>query len=178
MEIISRKEAKQKGLKWYFTGIPCKRGHVCEIKVGNYACKDCAYAATNVWQKQHRVDNLEACNAKARISARNMRINNPVSLLLSSAKRRAKINGLEFNITHSDIQIPSHCPVFGIPLVVGCGTHKQHDDSPSVDRIDNSKGYIRDNVRVISWRANCRKSDMSTAEILALAEYVKRELYL
>ena len=36
MEIISREEAVAKGLKRFFTGVPCKLGHVCEryTKIG------------------------------------------------------------------------------------------------------------------------------------------------
>jgi hypothetical protein len=41
MEIISRKEAKAKGLKRYFTGAPCKRGHCCERAVVNRECIKC-----------------------------------------------------------------------------------------------------------------------------------------
>lgn len=33
MNIISRKEAKTQGLKRYFTGKSCKRGHVCERRI-------------------------------------------------------------------------------------------------------------------------------------------------
>ena len=40
MEIISKKEAKDRGLKKYYTGNPCKYGHVAEryISGGCYAC--------------------------------------------------------------------------------------------------------------------------------------------
>jgi len=40
MEIISRKEAKSQGLKRYFTGKPCKRGHICERYLSN-RCIEC-----------------------------------------------------------------------------------------------------------------------------------------
>jgi hypothetical protein len=33
LPIISREEARQKGLKRFFTGKPCKHGHVCERRV-------------------------------------------------------------------------------------------------------------------------------------------------
>lgn len=42
MEIISRKEAKEKGLKRYFTGRPCKYGHVTERKIKSSDCIECA----------------------------------------------------------------------------------------------------------------------------------------
>jgi len=41
MEIISRQEAKSRGLTRYFTGKPCKHGHVVERLVGNSGCIEC-----------------------------------------------------------------------------------------------------------------------------------------
>jgi hypothetical protein len=41
MQIISRSEAKQQNLKHYFTGKPCKYGHVAERKVANSNCSVC-----------------------------------------------------------------------------------------------------------------------------------------
>jgi hypothetical protein len=41
MDIISRKEAKEKGIKNYFTGKPCKRGHVNYRLVSNHKCCGC-----------------------------------------------------------------------------------------------------------------------------------------
>ena len=42
MEIISRVEAKIKGLTRYYTGSPCKRGHYVERKISNGTCVECA----------------------------------------------------------------------------------------------------------------------------------------
>jgi len=41
MEIITRKEAKEQGLKYYFTGKPCKRNHVAKRKVTCATCYEC-----------------------------------------------------------------------------------------------------------------------------------------
>ena len=38
MEIISREDAKKRGLKFYFTGNPCKKGHICERYVSSFTC--------------------------------------------------------------------------------------------------------------------------------------------
>jgi len=38
---ISRSEAKEKGLTYYFTGKPCKHGHICERYVSTRACTGC-----------------------------------------------------------------------------------------------------------------------------------------
>jgi hypothetical protein len=42
MDVISRREAKSRGLKRYFTGKPCKNGHVTERVVGKHMCMECA----------------------------------------------------------------------------------------------------------------------------------------
>lgn len=47
--LISRKEAKEQGLKHYFTGIPCIQGHISNRLVSCCKCVDCC----NVW----RIDN-------------------------------------------------------------------------------------------------------------------------
>ena len=41
LPIISRDEARQKGLKRFFTGKPCKHGHVCERRVDSSECAEC-----------------------------------------------------------------------------------------------------------------------------------------
>lgn len=70
------------------------------------------------------------------------------------AQIRAGKNGREFTIKVSDIVIPEICPVFNIPI-----------DTPSIDRIDPTKGYVPGNVRIISMRANMLKSDATLEEM-------------
>lgn len=52
MNVISRKEAKAAGLKRYFTGKPCKRGHVVERQVASERCRECATASTAACRKR------------------------------------------------------------------------------------------------------------------------------
>lgn len=40
-KIISRAEAQARGLKRYFTGKPCKRGHTAERYVARKGCIEC-----------------------------------------------------------------------------------------------------------------------------------------
>ena len=86
----------------------------------------------------------------------------PRSPMLGRAKYRAKQKGLDFNITKEDIVIPDICPLLGTPM-----------KSPSLDRIDPTKGYIKGNVWVISNRANTLKNDASLQELELLVEYLK-----
>lgn len=98
-----------------------------------------------------------------------------MALLVANAKYRAKKRGIEFTIAAIDLEMPSHCPVLGIPIEHGNGdqSYSARDCAPSLDRLDNSKGYVPGNVRVISWRANRLKSDGTIAELEAILKYMK-----
>ena len=52
-------------------------------------------------------------------------------------------------ITINDLVFPERCPVLNIPLL---STGKRTDNSPSLDRIIPSLGYVPGNVKVISWK--------------------------
>jgi len=93
----------------------------------------------------------------------------PRHKMLVDARGRARRKNLEFNISLEDFSVPECCPVLGIKLSVG--DKSRHDGSPTLDRIDNSKGYVKGNVEVISWRANHLKSDATTEEIRCLYHY-------
>lgn len=90
--------------------------------------------------------------------------------LLNHARARARTRGIEFDLELSDIVIPDYCPVLGIPLAINRGSGC-HDDSPSLDRIDNTRGYFWDNVLVISGRANRLKNDSTPEELVKLANF-------
>ncbi len=80
-----------------------------------------------------------------------------------AARSRAKKKGLEFNIEVSDIVIPEICPILEVPFVYG--TKGNYSYTPSLDRIDNSKGYVKGNIMVISQKANSMKNNASWDEI-------------
>ncbi len=96
------------------------------------------------------------------------------------AKDRAKRLGLPFALTEDDIHIPGRCPVLGIVLR---DSRKRPIDrraapnpnSPSLDRIVPSKGYVPGNVRVISHRANRLRGDGTLKEIERLYLYLMSE---
>ena len=89
--------------------------------------------------------------------------------MLSRAKSRAKNNSLEFDISLEDIIIPDICPILGIKLEPACGIAS--DNSPSIDRLDSDKGYIKGNIIVCSYRANRIKNDSTKQEIEKLYEW-------
>lgn len=97
--------------------------------------------------------------------------------LIRNARERARKRGLPCTITVADLVWPSHCPVLGIELNYRKPGEIGHPgpNSPSLDRWDNTKGYVPGNVFVISFRANSLKNSGTYAEILKVAKYLSRK---
>jgi hypothetical protein len=93
----------------------------------------------------------------------------PVKRLLAVTKYRARKRGIPFDLTEEDLAIPRFCPVLGIPLYRAKGARAQGPNSPTVDRIDPEKGYVRGNVLVVSAKANQIKSNATPQELLQVA---------
>jgi len=110
-------------------------------------CKDCKKAAVD-W-------------AKVPIERR----------IYNRIKSRATKKGLDFNLELSDIIIPIYCPVFNKKLIYG-----DIDWTPSVDRINPSKGYIKGNICIISNKANRTKNDATITELEAIIEYMRANI--
>jgi len=49
------------------------------------------------------------------------------------------------------------------------------DDSPSIDRIDASRGYVKGNVAWVTWRVNWMKSNLTYADFVVLCTSVVRQ---
>lgn len=112
--------------------------------------------------------------AKWRTQQMGYRKAKPANTIFLAAKARAKKNGLDFSIGLEDVLIPEKCPVLGNTLELGA--KRAGPNSPTLDRIDNSKGYIKGNVKVISWRANALKNNATIGEIENLLSYMRKEL--
>ncbi len=121
--------------------------------------------------REWRQANPEKYNA----SKTKWRKNNPVKTMLITAKTRAKRKGIEFSLTDIDVSLPEVCPILGITLQSNYGTGGWKHDSYSLDRIDNSLGYIKGNVRVVSNLANQMKSYADKEQLLAFAKWVLKE---
>ena len=94
-------------------------------------------------------------------------------LLLTRVKSKCKKRDIPFNLTYDDIIIPDTCPILGIPLMFGNALKRASptDNSPSLDRVIPSLGYVKGNVVVISQRANRIKNDSSLEELVKIVNY-------
>lgn len=95
----------------------------------------------------------------------------PGRCLVLQAKTRANKKGITFDLPR-EVEVPDTCPILGIPLIAGKVKHTAN--SPSLDRIVQSKGYTQGNVQVISYKANTMKSDASPEELLRFADWIQK----
>lgn len=89
----------------------------------------------------------------------------------SCKKSNAKRVGIEFTIPFGEIIWNEYCPVLGIKLDYNTRGIAA-DNSPSIDRIDPTKGYISGNTVVMSWKANRLKNDGSAEDHKKIAEWL------
>lgn len=97
---------------------------------------------------------------------------NPIKTHLYRIKSNCKKKGIEFDITEEDVVVPNRCPVLDIPIQHNWGG--QQDDSPSIDRIDPNGGYTKNNIIVVSWKANRLKSNADVIELVRVAAFYHR----
>jgi hypothetical protein len=96
--------------------------------------------------------------------------------VLYKIKTRAEQKGLEVEITNEfmwDLFIKQNkkCILSGLPIQFG-SHHKNIEMTASLDRIDSSKGYTKDNVQWVHKDVNWMKHKMSEERLYELCELV------
>lgn len=67
------------------------------------------------------------------------------------------------------------CPVLGIDMEFGGGNKSEgKDNSPSLDRINPKKGYLKGNVHWLSNKVNRMKSDQTLEKVIKLGNWAER----
>lgn len=160
--IRAKAEAKAAGLKTY-VGKDCAKHGSQPRWVSNGSCVICNQEGIKPYRKRHAERLLE--------KRRDWDESNPIKAMLQRARARARRLGLEFDLAPEDIHIPERCPVLGITLERKC---REQDSSPSLDRIENDKGYVKGNVIVVSFRANRIKGNASVAELRKVLEFYEQ----
>lgn len=82
-------------------------------------------------------------------------------------KSRCIEQNIDFDLEIEDINIPEKCPVFGVEFIEG-----DVDYSASIDRIDPTKGYVKNNMQVLSNKANRMKSNATKEELLLFTKWI------
>jgi hypothetical protein len=153
----------------------------------NRKCRTCTKKSCDAW----RVANPEATKRHTRKSNKRKVEKNPEKyrelnqkysaawqrahpewVLHKAAKSRARSKGLPFTIERTDVVIPTHCPLLGTALLRA--DVRVQPNSPTLDRVIPSLGYVKGNVWVISHRANVIKNDATLAELETLVANLRR----
>jgi hypothetical protein len=137
-------------------------------------CKGCDKA----YQESQRRKTPEKRLEYGRAYQKNRRkdFNYRLQMLINASKQRAKKKNLEHTLTLDELKElypqDGKCPVFGIILEFGDAGFR--DNSPSLDKIDPKGGYTKDNVQVLSWKANRFKTDATVKELEMLLSFMKQ----
>jgi len=149
-----RSDAIEQGNHTYFTGKPCKNGHIANRRVSDHSCLECRAVVYKTGREEYHED--------------------PLSHAIKGKKVVSKKLGVPFDLVVGDIERPTHCPVLGLELDYTASV-KRKPNKASLDRFIPSLGYIKGNVQVISWRANRLKSDGTLEEFIKLIEWMKKQ---
>lgn len=129
-------------------------------------CKLCHRTASNLYREGH----LEQAAVRWKL----WRKENPKKYILWRAKQSAKKRNLPFSLVADDIELRETCPVLGVKLKYADAV-KNDPAAASLDRIDSTKGYVKGNVTIMSFRANTMKSDITPTELEALYKYLNNK---
>lgn len=143
-------------------------------------CKSCYKITNQIYQKNNK-DKLDKYKTQHYHEY-------PAKYLLRRLKYRSKDKNIENTVKLQDIEKALEkcankngeyiCPILGIVINIGinCGKNNSKDNLISVDRIDNNKGYIPDNIAIMSFRANSIKSNGTAEEHRKIADFMEKHI--
>lgn len=99
---------------------------------------------------------------------------NPMLQSFNRIRQRAKAKSIDFDLTYDDVKaaFPEDmiCPVLLIKMEFGDKSGRT--SSPSIDRIDPSKGYVKGNIQVMCALANSMKQNATDEQLVQFAYWV------
>ena len=155
-------------------------------------CKDCQNVYSRVWKKKNskrlsllrrkQYAETEGLEAKKSIERRKKiyPLRFRCQMLRSGMRDRARIKNIEFdknffttNYLIERLSKNSCCECCNKKLDLGYKSDKKfNDNSPSMDRVNSSMGYIKDNVAILCWRCNKHKQDATSKELRTIADFM------
>lgn len=110
-------------------------------------------------------------------TSHSLRLNNPragwAADAMSNIRKRCIKHSREYSIDREWLErnAPVVCPISGVVLdYTAKGGQGPRANSPTVDRIDNERGYTADNVIIVANSVNSRKGRLSLRDLLWLAQ--------
>jgi hypothetical protein len=87
--------------------------------------------------------------------------------LVNVARKRARAKGIPFSIAAADVVVGDFCPIIGVKITEPGSWH-----GPSLDRRDNSLGYVPGNVYLVSKRGNTWKGALTVTHFRRALAYM------
>jgi hypothetical protein len=125
-------------------------------------CKSCLKSKANMYYKNNQ--------DKEKARKKKWTEENPLLNIWFRLKDRAIRKKLDFDLDVSDLTMPEVCPILGLSLEKG--EKGKQANSPSVDRIDNTIGYIKGTIQIISDLANSMKRDATPEQLIMFADWI------
>ena len=95
--------------------------------------------------------------------------------MIRNVKFSAKRRNIDFNLNFTEFDLPEYCPILNLKLQFikegGSGNDMNH---ATIDRIDNSKGYVKGNVIVISRLANVMKNEANFEQLETFSKNINK----
>lgn len=97
------------------------------------------------------------------------RARDPWRYVLMTAKSRSKVENIPYNLDKewAVARWTGSCELCRLPFVIA--KRLRHPLSPSIDKIDPTKGYTKDNCRFVAWAINAFKGTGTDEEMLTIA---------
>lgn len=94
-------------------------------------------------------------------------------ILIGHAKERCSKKGLSFDLDKdwAKSKLPV-CEQTGIPFFLDTSSKKRHAFTPSLDRVDPTGGYTKDNVKLVCLSYNLGKNEFSEEDFIKLCTAV------
>lgn len=122
-------------------------------------------------QKQYRIENSETWKQKSR--NHHASVKGRARSLFNAARRRSTDRNYEFTIDLEWIETrisAGKCEITGLPFSLETRVSGHRNPyAPSLDRRDNSKGYTKENCRIILWALNMGFADWGQETYIKIA---------
>ena len=158
-------------------GVP--RGHYCKICLQSKSRENWK---NGYREKMKKTREAYALNNRDKLiqfgrNYYNTEIGRAKSMMKTIKKRMGKwgiLDSLDFEESYLiDLMKTGFCVETGIEFIYEKQERfKCHPFSPSVDRIDSTKGYTKDNIRMVIWQYNLMKGEMTDEELLNVCKRI------